>query len=239
MAYQAVFQRYETKYLITNAQKQRILEAMAPYMALDQYGRTTIRNIYYDTDNYRLIRNSLEKPVYKEKLRLRSYAQARPDSPVFVELKKKYDQVVYKRRLALPEAQARSWICQGSSPPADSQIGREISYFLRFYEGLRPAVFLSYDREAYFCRDGSDFRVTFDDNLLCRREGLSLELPPGGDPILRSDTILMELKCAGGIPLWMTQVLTREQLFKTSFSKYGAAYQNLIYPEIKGDFSHV
>ena len=108
MAYQTIFERYEYKYLITRAQKESILKAMEPYMQPDEYGPTTIRNIYYDTEDYRLIRRSLERPVYKEKLRLRSYAQASPESTVFAELKKKYKSVVYKRRLALPEAAARA-----------------------------------------------------------------------------------------------------------------------------------
>lgn len=106
MAYQSVFKRYEIKYMLTAQQKQRILDAMEPYMAPDKYGRTTIRNIYFDTDNYRLIRRSIEKPACKEKLRIRSYRQAEPGSPVFVELKKKYQSVVYKRRLSLPEEAA-------------------------------------------------------------------------------------------------------------------------------------
>ena len=84
MAYQSVFKRYELKYLITQAQKEKLLEAMEPYMALDQYGRTTIRNIYYDTDNYRLVRHSIESPAYKEKLRIRSYSKASPESTVFI-----------------------------------------------------------------------------------------------------------------------------------------------------------
>lgn len=238
MAYQAVFKRYETKYLITLEQKQRILEAMEPHMALDRYGRTTIRNIYFDTDNYRLIRRSIEKPVYKEKLRLRSYAQATPDSPVFVELKKKFKGIVYKRRLAMPEKLALDWICHGGQTPEDTQIAREIDYFLHFYEGLKPTVFLSYDREAYYCRLGTDFRVTFDDTILCRQGDLSLELPPGGQAILPPGTVLMEIKCSGGIPLWMTRTLTQERIYKTSFSKYGTAYQNLIFPKQKGDFQY-
>ncbi len=238
MAYQAVFKRYETKYLITLEQKQRILEAMEPHMALDRYGRTTIRNTYFDTENYRLIRRSIEKPVYKEKLRLRSYAQATPDSPVFVELKKKFKGIVYKRRLSMPEKSALDWICHGGQTPEETQIAREIDYFLHFYEGLKLTVFLSYDREAYYCRRGTDFRVTFDDTILCRQGDLSLELSPGGQAILPPGTVLMEIKCSGGIPLWMTQALTRERIYKTSFSKYGVAYQQLIFPERKGDFQY-
>lgn len=232
MAYQSVFKRYEIKYMLTLEQKQRLLEAMAPYMALDKYGRTTIRNIYFDTDSYRLIRRSIEKPAYKEKLRIRSYRRASPESPVFVELKKKYKGVVYKRRLSLPEQQAMDWICTGEHSPEDSQIAREIAYFKQYYENLHPTVFLSYEREAFYCRAGGDFRITFDDHILCRQEDMSLESPVWGEPLLPEGKVLMEVKTSGGIPLWLTDFLTRERIFKTSFSKYGVAYQTLIY---KGD----
>ncbi len=113
--HQTVFKRYEIKYLLNQEQKARILKAMEPYMALDSYGRTTIRNLYFDTGNYRLIRHSIEKPVYKEKLRIRSYRQATPESPVFVELKKKYKSLVYKRRLSMPEAEAMAWVAGRAS----------------------------------------------------------------------------------------------------------------------------
>lgn len=235
MAYQAVFKRYELKYLITPAQKDALLAVMAPHMALDQYGRTTIRNIYFDTPNYRIIRRSIEKPVYKEKLRIRSYRRATPHSQVFVELKKKYDHVVYKRRLSLDETEALDWLEGRLHCRQDSQIAREIDYFLAFYEGLRPMVFLSYEREAYYCRDGGDFRVTFDENVLCRRDALSLEAEIGGSPILPEGKVLMEIKCAGGIPLWMTEALAAQRIFRTTFSKYGTAYQNLIF---KGDHTY-
>ena len=130
MAYQTIFKRYEIKYLLTTAQKDTVLQAMEPYMALDSYGRTTIRNIYFDTDNYRLIRRSIEKPAYKEKLRIRSYIKATPKSTVFVELKKKYDSIVYKRRLALPEDEAMNWLCGVRLRKSDSQIASEINHFL-------------------------------------------------------------------------------------------------------------
>ena len=172
MSFQTVFQRYELKYLLTQEQKKKILQAMAPYMELDQYGRTTIRNLYFDTGNYRLARHSIEKPSYKEKLRMRSYSQADPESPVFVELKKKYRNVVYKRRIALPEKEAMEWL-QGGSCSQDVQISREVDYFLSYYRNLAPVVFLSYEREAFF---------------------------------------------------------SEERIYKTSFSKYGTAYQSMIYP---------
>lgn len=122
MTYQAVFKRYELKYLLSVEQVARLRQAMQDHMALDRYGRTTVRNIYFDTDNYQLIRRSIEKPVYKEKLRLRSYGQAAPESPVFVELKKKYKGVVYKRRIRMPQASSTDWIRGGTAPERDTQI---------------------------------------------------------------------------------------------------------------------
>lgn len=232
MAYQTIFERYEYKYLITRAQKESILKAMEPYMQPDEYGPTTIRNIYYDTEDYRLIRRSLERPVYKEKLRLRSYAQASPESTVFAELKKKYKSVVYKRRLALPEAAARALLAGEVSGVPDSQIHREIDYFLSYYQTLRPVLYLSYQREAY-CQKGGDLRVTFDEQILCRRQALSLQAGTGGIPILPKGQVLMEIKCSGGIPLWMTHALSAERLYKTSFSKYGTAYETIIFPASK------
>ena len=230
MAFQTVFKRYELKYLLTTRQKQKVLSAMAPHMQPDQYGRTTIRNLYYDTDTYLLIRRSMEKPEYKEKLRIRSYSRADADSTVFVELKKKYRHVVYKRRLALPEAQAMDWV-GGGQCPVSTQISGEIDYFLEHYGALRPTVFLSYEREAYYSKEGSDFRVTFDDRILCRQEELSLQSDVYGTEILPEGKVLMEIKCSGGIPLWMTRVLSAERIYKTSFSKYGTAYQTLIFPK--------
>lgn len=228
MGYQAVFKRWELKYLLTQAQKEEILACMQGYMEADRYGLTTIRNLYLDTEDYRMIRRSIEKPVYKEKLRLRSYRQAERDTPVFVELKKKYRGVVYKRRIELPEWQASQWLCQGGECPAAGQIADEICYAVAFYGTLAPRVYLCYDRQAYFCRDGSDFRVTFDDNILCRREDLSLTAPPSGHRLLPQGMVLMELKTGGAIPLWMVRELTRLKLYKTSFSKYGTAYQTMI-----------
>lgn len=236
MGYQTVFKRYELKFMLTPEQKEKILDAMEPYMALDTYGRTTIRNLYYDTDNFRLIRHSIEKPAYKEKLRIRSYRQVTPDCPVFVELKKKYQSIVYKRRLSLPEETALEWV-DGKHPLEEkTQISEEIDYFLDYYQGLHPAVFLSYEREAYFSKDGSDFRVTFDDHVLCRQEELSLESDVWGTPVLPEEKVLMEIKCSGSIPLWMIQVMSEEQIYKTSFSKYGTAYQTIIFPQRKETF---
>ena len=232
MAYQTVFKRYELKYMITREQKARILRAMEPYMIQDRFSRSMIRNIYFDTDDYILARHSIAKPDFKEKLRIRSYAAASPDSTVFVELKRKFDHVVYKRRVALPENFAMKWtqgfagrlsgISRGNSPNASGTAGSndgsngisckelaalppqmtsEINYFLNYYGTLRPAVFLSYDRQAYRMRDlpaaqtDRDFRVTFDENILFRDYDMSLESDVYGTPLLDEGKVLMEIKC--------------------------------------------
>ncbi|MBQ2257529.1 MAG: polyphosphate polymerase domain-containing protein [Lachnospiraceae bacterium] len=228
MADQTVFKRYEMKYMMTTQQKRKVLEAMFPYMKLDNYGHTTIRNVYFDTDNYRLVRRSIEKPVYKEKLRIRSYDQAKPQDKVFIELKKKYDDVVYKRREALTQLETLEWLVRRTPFPKATQIGNEIDYFFKFYQTLKPKVFLSYEREAFYSLDGSDFRVTFDENILARQEELSLSRDVWGERLIGENKVLMEIKTSGGIPLWMTKVLTQERIYKTSFSKYGTAYEKMI-----------
>lgn len=234
MAYQAIFKRYEMKYMLTPDQKEKILQVIEQHMTPDKYGRTTIRNIYFDTDNYRLIRRSIEKPAYKEKLRIRSYSQANPGSPVFVELKKKYNHVVYKRRIALPEKAAVEWLCSTHHCCQETQISNEIDYFIEYYKTLHPTVFLSYERDAYYSRNGDDFRITFDDNILCRQSELTLEADVWGTPLLEENKTLMEIKCSGGIPLWMAHVLSKEHIYKTSFSKYGTVYKTMIYPKYNG-----
>lgn len=231
MAYQSVFKRYELKYLLTKEQKEVVLHAIQPYMRLDKYGRTVIRNIYFDTEDYRLIRHSIERPLFKEKLRIRSYGRAAPDSEVFVEIKRKYNKVVYKRRVCTTETQALDWLCNRQYIGQPSQMSGEINYFLDFYGGLKPKVFLSYEREAFYAVDGSDFRITFDENILCRQEALSLSTEAYGVPLLEDGMTLMEIKCSGGIPIWLIRVLSREHIYKTSFSKYGTAYEKTIFPQ--------
>jgi hypothetical protein len=229
MNYQSTFKRYELKYMLTEEQLDMCLEVMAPHMKLDEYGLTTIRNIYYDTDNYRLIRKSIEKPVYKEKLRVRSYRKVNSDENVYVELKKKYESVVYKRRLALLENQVMACMNNNLPLPLNSQIASEIDTFRSFYGNLKPAVYLSYDRLAYYSLNGSDFRVTFDRNILVRTDNISLTADVGGTSILPDNRILMEVKTSAGIPLWLSRFLTENQIYRTSFSKYGCAYENILF----------
>ena len=235
---QMTFKRYELKYMLTRRQVQALRQAMDGHMALDRFGHSEIRSVYLDTDNFRLIRRSLERPLYKEKLRVRAYRKAGVGDPVFVELKKKFEGVVYKRRLMLPNAAAMEAL-EGGAPlpasliqPGDAQIAREIEAFRSFYgPTLRPAMLITCEREAFYPTDGVDFRVTLDENLLWRDSRVDLGTSLFGTSILNPDQVLMELKTPGGIPLWMARFLTENRVPRVSFSKYGTAYRQMLAAE--------
>lgn len=233
MGYQYVFRRYEIKYWLDRRQYDEMCKRMENYMQPDGYGHSTVCNVYMDTPDYRLIRRSLEGPPYKEKMRVRSYGVARSDTPVFIELKKKYEGVVYKRRVSVPYAVAQEYWAH-RAPPQDTQIWREIEAFTAHYRFLRPTVFLSYEREAFYARDDDAFRITFDDNIRWREADVSLSVPPFGRALVPPDRVLMEVKTATALPLWLTSFLAREHLYKTSFSKYGTVYQYM-----QGGIGHV
>ena len=221
----SIFQRREIKFLVDSRQRALLEQAFRGRMVPDPHGESTICNVYYDTPDYRLVRTSLEKPVYKEKLRMRSYGRVNGEEAVFLELKKKYDGVVYKRRISLRQRDAAAYMAGLSPLPEGSQIGRELDYFRRFYEGLRPAVYLCYDRSAWFSSEDPDFRATFDNNIRWRREDMSLCAPVGGETLLLPSQSLFEVKTADAIPLWLVEALDAGGIRQASFSKYGEAYK--------------
>lgn len=191
MGDQMIFKRYEIKYMLNEQQLSIIKEAMKEHMEADIHGKNTICSLYFDTPDFLLIRRSLEHPVYKEKLRLRSYGTAQPDSTVFIELKKKYDSVVYKRRVAMTEQDAEKYLLLHQKV-MDTQITWEIDYCMDFYDNLSPAVMLSYQREAFYGKNDPEFRVTFDEKILWRDDDLSLCSGIYGNPILPPGKTLME-----------------------------------------------
>lgn len=226
MAEQMIFKRSEIKYMIDEDIFRKLMEVMKKYMIADDYGRSTVCSLYFDTPDYLLIRRSLDHPMYKEKLRLRSYGVANESTKVFVEIKKKYDSIVYKRRIAMKESEAQRYLLHHEKVMS-GQISDEIDYCMDHYEGLAPAVMLSYEREAYYAKDDHGFRITFDRNILWRDYDLSLCKGIYGNPILKEDQVLMEVKTAGAIPLWMVEFLSGNKIYKTSFSKYGTAYRTI------------
>lgn len=225
-AIQSCFERREKKYLLTGEQYRAVRLGMAAYMKPDEHPRYSISNIYYDTETYDLIRNSLEKPVYKEKLRLRSYGVPGSRDPVFVEVKKKFQHVVYKRRVTVEMRTAERWL-SGAQHGDGGQISREIDWFLRFYQP-EPKVFLAYDREAYASADGGDLRITFDTALRVRSNDLDLRFGDHGVPLLPDDLYLMEIKIPGAAPLWLARLLSKHGVYPTSFSKYGTYYKQFV-----------
>lgn len=226
MAEQMIFKRSEIKYMIDEDIFRKLMEVMKKYMIADDYGRSTVCSLYFDTPDYLLIRRSLDHPMYKEKLRLRSYGVANESTKVFVEIKKKYDSIVYKRRIAMKESEAQRYLLHHEKVMS-GQISDEIDYCMDHYEWLAPAVMLSYEREAYYAKDDHEFRITFDRNILWRDYDLSLCKGIYGNPILKEDQVLMEVKTAGAIPLWMVEFLSENKIYKTSFSKYGTAYRTI------------
>lgn len=224
------FKRTEKKYLLTPESYQALWERIGPHMEPDDYPRSTVCSIYYDTDDYRLIRNSIEGPVYKEKLRLRSYRVPGPEDPVFVELKKKYKGVVYKRRVSLPAREAEAWLDRDEHPDEDSQMIREIDWFLH---SVRPSAkaMLACDRDAWRATEDPELRITFDRNIRWREGDLHLSSGTEGELLLPAGEVLMEIKTPTAAPLWLAHALSELRIFPTSFSKYGTCYKEHILQE--------
>lgn len=230
-----VFNRVETKYIISSAKKNSIIAALQEYMEADKYnidGKPyTISNIYYDTkDNY-LIQTSVSKPAYKEKLRLRGYGVPGVDDLVFLEIKKKYKGVVNKRRTRLSVKEAKQYIQTRELPEIkpymNLQVLREIQYFMSIYD-LEPKLYLAYDRLAFFDKNDADFRVSFDTNIRTRRYDLNLDAGDYGEKMFDDDVWLMEVKINKNLPLWFTRLLTENEVYHNSFSKYGTEYARFV-----------
>jgi len=226
---QLSFQRYEKKYLMTAGQYEALWAELSPRLRPDEYFSSTVCSLYYDTDDYSLIRHSIQKPVYKEKLRLRSYGFPGEESPVFVELKKKFKGIVYKRRIELDKSAATAWLSGGPAPD-DSQISREIDWVLNRYQ-LSPKILICCDREAWVDRENSELRFTFDKNIRYREEDLDLSLGDRGRLLLEDGSVLMEIKMPETSPLWLAELLSRHKVFPAGFSKYGKSYEQKLMEE--------
>lgn len=224
---QEIFKRIEKKYILTREKKEILLEKIKEYLTADEYGPSTICNIYYDTANYDLIRASIDKPIYKEKIRLRSYNIPKKDSKVFLEIKKKYDGIVYKRRIAGKLQEIENYLNKGEKFECNEQILNELDYCFKLYE-LEPVLFLCYDRVAYYDKEDKNFRITFDTNIISREYDLELSKGIYGEKIYDDNTFVMEIKCNGGLPIWFVKIINELEIFPSSFSKYGKVYINSI-----------
>lgn len=220
----SVMKRHEVKYLLNGEQTRRFREKLQGHMQIDQYGKTSIASLYYDTPTYQLIRSSLEKPAFKEKLRLRSYGLATRESPVFLEMKRKANGVVYKRRVQMTVPLAQQFFSEDDSVHADGQIERELAAFRNHYQTLRPTCLIIYDRTAYF-EPGGDLRLTIDENPRYRLDDLTLTKSMQGVSLLDPGWTILEIKVQDAMPLWLTAILSECSIRKGSFSKYGEAYR--------------
>lgn len=230
-----VFNRYEHKYMLDKETFFKVLKIMDDHMVIDSHNEGhkpyTIANIYFDTPDDYLIRTSLEKPEYKEKLRLRSYGVPSLNSKVYLEIKKKFNGIVNKRRTTIRLNEAYHFAASGKAPEPKEymnvQVLREIEYFLNIYN-LSPKLYLAYDRIAYFEKGNADLRISFDMNIRSRRYDLALENGDYGDKLLPDDICLMEIKTSLAKPLWLTHILTELDIKRISFSKYGTEFKNMI-----------
>lgn len=222
----AVFERYESKYLLSGFQHQRLGEMLQGHMARDQYGRHTICTIYYDTRDFDIIRHCLSKPGFKEKLRLRSYGVPKEGQTVYLELKKKLSGITYKRRVPLTLEEAGDYLSGGAMPEGKGQILREIDWYMR-QRDTQPRVLISYDRVALHGLEDPAFRLTIDANIRWRDSDLRLDQGDQGQALLLPGNYLMEVKTLNALPLWFTRILSGLKIYPISFSKYGNIYQQL------------
>lgn len=229
---QEIFKRYEKKYMLNGSQYEKLMTELQKWMYADDYGQHRISNIYFDTPDYDLIRQSIEKPAYKEKVRIRSYGTVTEDSTVFLEIKKKYDGIVYKRRVSMKFHEAKDYFEKGIHPNVNKQIMQEIDYAFRRYH-LQPKAYVAYDRTAYIGNENSDLRVTFDRRIGCRDQNLSLELGGPDVLLLDSDQVLMEVKIPGAMPMWMCRLFSELAIYPVSYSKYGTYYKKKLYHEVE------
>lgn len=221
---QEIFKRVEKKYMVTEEQKKQILEKIHDYIRIDKYGPSTICNIYFDSESHDLIRASLDKPIYKEKVRMRSYNVPNEDTEVFLEIKKKFDGVVYKRRISSSLKSIENYLKYGTEVECNPQIKKEIDYCFEYYH-LKPTLFLAYDRIAYYDKTNDEFRISFDTNIISREYDLALEKGVYGDKLIDDGTYIMEVKCSDGYPMWFVEVLEELKIYPHSFSKYGTIYE--------------
>lgn len=230
-----VFNRFEHKYMLDKKTFLKVLDIMDKHMVLDSYNKDhkpyTIANIYFDSPDDYLIRASLSKPVYKEKLRLRAYGVPEPDGLAYLEIKKKFKGLVNKRRTALRLNEAYELIKTGKAPALkdymNPQVLCELEYFLKIYD-LSPKLYLAYDRIAYFEKDNNDLRISFDMNIRTRRYDLRPEAGDYGEKLLEDDVYLMEIKTSLAKPLWLSHMLSELGIKRRSFSKYGTEFKKTI-----------
>ncbi len=228
------FKRKERKFILSRKQMENIIPIILQYMNYDKYCENgkwyLIRNIYLDTDDNHLIRLSTMKPYYKEKMRIRKYGYYGDGKDAyFLEIKKKVSDIVTKRRIKLSKEELDLFLEKNIIPIKntyiENQVLKEFNYFLS-YRKVHKALFLSYERLAFTGKEDKSLRLTFDMNLLARRNNLNIDIyDENMEKIIDSDQIVMEIKASNAMPLWIVNMLSENCIYRRSFSKYGNQYK--------------
>ena len=224
--YENIFKRVEEKYLLSKEQYIELFNDINEYIEKDKYYETTICNIYFDNEDDELIYTSMDKPIYKHKVRLRSYGIPRIDDDVFLEIKFKFKNVVGKRRIKIKLKDFKNYL-KIKKYSGNDQIMKEIDYLFNLYH-LRSSYFIAYDRKSYREKNNENLRITIDTNLRSRKENLSLECGDKGILYFAEEKYIMEIKTLGTMPLWLVKCLSDLGIYPVSFSKYGSIYKKEI-----------
>lgn len=219
-----IFSRVEQKYLLSENKYQLLMKKLSKYLNKDKYFKSTISSLYFDTDNFDLISTSIDKPIYKEKYRLRCYDIPKLTDNVFLEIKKKYKGIVNKRRQIITLNEFYNYIETGKLIN-NNQIMKELDYGFKKYD-LKPKYIISYERYSYYAKKDSNLRITFDCDIRSRDYDLKLENGNYGKLLIDKKFYLMEIKSLNGLPIWLVQILTDLKIYPTSFSKYGNVFKN-------------
>lgn len=226
--YQKVFKRIEEKYMLSLEQYNELMKKIEYELEENEYPHSKILNIYYDTSSYDLAIKSIQKPVYKEKIRLRSYDIPNENSKVFLELKRKCLGVVTKRRIAVSLKEFETYLESGKLENVENtQIYNEIDYVFKKYN-LGPKIMVAYDRDSYYLKESKDIRITFDRDLRSRLDDLDLVDGDGGEKFFSDDIRIMEIKSCSAIPIWLVKILNELEIYPASFSKYGEIYKKSV-----------
>jgi hypothetical protein len=223
----AFFQRYEQKYLLNTFQYHELLALLNGFVCADEHGLSTIYSIYYDNDEFGIARNSLNKSVYKEKLRLRSYGIPQPGDTVYLELKKKLKGITYKQRIPLLFTGMEQCLNLRPDNYPHDYIRNEIEWVLDYYNPF-PRFMVCYNRRSFRGVEDKTLRITFDTNIRWRASGLDFSLGSYGSPLLAENKYLMEVKVGNSMPLYLTARLSGLKIFPFSFSKFRSAYECLL-----------
>ena len=231
-AAQKNFERKEKKYLLSAGQYDELFGVLKDRLREDEYSRTTVMSLYYDSAAYDLLGRSVDRPMYKEKFRIRSYGVPDDDTAVFAEIKKKFDGVVYKRRIQGRYPEILDVLDGNILPDRDIQIQKEIIWMKDRYD-LAPAALIGYDRTAYTSPADLGFRLTVDSDIRYRLTDLDLRKGDQGTLLREPGFRIMEIKTAGNMPLWFTQILSEKKIYSGSFSKIGTCYKEVIVPALR------